>query len=294
MQFSLNPLARRLRAAAGALLALGLGVLGCATQEIRSELPWLPDTVTPQRVALIGVALIALAIALAIVSYSAQGVEWLSRLGAGTLLTVRTMRRDYKLLEMRVGDLPRIYPVYRKVFGPEVIPQATVEQWMRKNPRVAWKIVWVARKTDAPREELVGFFELLPLTRSGEAKLLRNKPETGSLTKNDIHSAVRWKSARAYYIASVGVMDPENLKKRKRRLAERAASEGIVTKMLFETLLKLGAPNQINVYGRPVTEDGLRVAREYAFSQVQTHLAPSEAVWLRRFDNASRIERTRA
>lgn len=108
-------------------------------------------------------------------------------------------------------------------------------------------------------------------------KLRRNEPDTASLTARDIHSATRWATARAYYIASVGVMDPENIKRPGRRRAERARAAGIVTKMLFETLIGYGARGRIQVYGRPVTEDGLRVAYEYGFAQRQSGPASSTA-----------------
>jgi len=153
--------------------------------------------------------------------------------------------------------------------------------------------VRVVEKRGSIGKELVGFFELLPLTKTGEAKLRRNEPDTSSLTKDDIHSAIRWASTRAYYIASVGVVDPENIRRPGRRLAERARAEGVVTKMLFRTLLKLGARGQIEVYGRPVTEHGLRLARDYGFTQRQTHLPADQAIWSRRIDNESKIERER-
>ncbi len=63
--------------------------------------------------------------------------------------------------------------------------------------------------------------------------------------------------------------------------------------MLFRTLLKLGARGQIEVYGRPVTEHGLRLARDYGFTQRQTHLPADQAIWSRRIDNESKIERER-
>lgn len=294
MFFSLNDFARSLRVTGAGLSGLGLALAGCATHEYLSEIPWMPNSITPSNVAIVSLVLFSIGAIVFAVSWSVRALQWIARLSHRALLTIRAMATDYQLLEMQATDLPDIYPVYRSVFGTELIPQTTVESWMAKNPRIGWKVVRVSAKRSSVRQHLVGFFEILPLTKAGEEKLRRDLPNTASITKNDIHSAVRWSSARAYYVASVGVMDPEGIRKTRRRLTEWAKSEGIVTKMLFETLRKLGARGRIEVYARPVTKDGLRLVRDYGFAQRQIHLPPEKAIWSREMDNTSTIERDRS
>ncbi len=291
--FYLHRLVRRMRGAGFTALVLGLGFLGCATAEIRSELPWVPSWVTPANTALLGLALIVIGGTSIAVSFSVSALQWISEFWVRSFWRFSPVLRDYALLEMKLADMPDIYPVYQAIFGADLIPQATVEEWMRKNPRISWKIVRVIQKQGETRRELVGFFELLPLTKSGEAKLRKDEPNTASLTKDDIHSALRWASTRAYYVGSIGVIDAAQIKRPRRRLADRAKHEGIVAKMLLETLLKLGARGRIEIYGRPVTTDGLRLAREYGLTQHQEHLEPKMAVWRREINNNAKIERHR-
>jgi hypothetical protein len=138
---SLNSLVRWLRGCGFGSTTFGLALLGCANHEIVSELPWLPVWITPDKIAAVGFLLFlggALAIA---VAYSVRSLQRISALTDGVFLDIRMMAHDYQLLEMRVTDLPDIYPVYRTLFGNDLIPQSKVESWMRKNPRITWKVV---------------------------------------------------------------------------------------------------------------------------------------------------------
>ena len=273
MQYSMNRLVRGLRVAGPLMVAGGFEVAKDSSPEVLKELTWLPSLVTAGRLVEFGVGLIVVGLIAFGLSFSIQFLREVAGVYRRVLMTFSRYTVDYRLRYMTPADFGVVYEEFRRIFGEEMIPPERVKEWMKKNPMIAYTVVRASR--DHPdRYDLVGYFELLPLTKAGEEKLRRSRPDTGSLSVTDIYSPLKWAVATAYYVASVGVIDATNRKHENRRLVE-----GTVMRMLIEQLRCLGVRQTIDVYARPVTKDGLRLVREYGFRKRQTDLCDEKAIW---------------
>lgn len=246
---------------------------------IVSHSAWLPTIFTADFVLTGGIVLATIGGLAVLASYSVEAVQKISGILSRTLASIRVGTETFDLRVLKLEDLSEIYVEYRRIFGSDLIPQTQVAEWMKKNPMIAFEVLRSSTKDLGKKRDRAGFFELLPLTQAGEAKLRREAPHTADLGPRDIHSAVRWNMAKAYYIASVGVVEPPGPVREKRRDLARKRSEGAVMKLLQERLGFLSSRRTIEVYARPVTDDGLRLVKNYGFRKRQTHLSDSQAIW---------------
>lgn len=277
-QPSLHKVVRRLRVLGGATAGFGGTLLKIPAAWIANS-TWLPALLTADVITTGGVLGLTVGGAAVVASYSAETVQTLSGIVQMTFAQIRVGKEEFHLKILRVDDLSRLYVDYRRIFGSELIPEAQVAQWMKKNPTIAFEVLRIAKKGTTETSERVGFFELLPLTKSGEEKLRRDQPQTANLSPKDIHSATRWSMAKAYYIASIGVVDTASFSKPARQALARRKIEGVVMKLLRERLSFLSAKQTIEVYARPVTADGLRLVKDYKFRKRQAHLSDTQAIW---------------
>jgi hypothetical protein len=269
---------RALRILGGILFVAAAEALRESSPELLNLIPFKPLWVTHGLIVVIAVVLLVLSATLFLLSYSVVVIQLVAGIYRSAVSTLRHSATDYELRFMSKADLSVVYPVYQRIFGEDLIPADAVALWMSKNPMIAYKVV---RRPSgrAATSELVGFFELLPLTKSGESKLRGDNPNTGSLSLKDIFSATHWDQAKAYYIASVGIVESPHILKESRRQFERLRAEGTVMKMLVDQLRRLGARSTIDVYARPITRDGLRLVKEYGFHKRQEKLPDDKAIW---------------
>ncbi|HLA72842.1 MAG TPA: hypothetical protein VK624_15145 [Steroidobacteraceae bacterium] len=279
MAWSLNRFVRKLRIWGGSLFALGIILVKLPVDKFRPYFEWLPNFVTEPLVNGTGFILFVAGILLGLGSWSVHIVRKWSGVLKRRIITIRFGEESFDLRVLKPEDLPATYPVYQMHFGNELLPQAQVESWMAKNPLIAFEVLRKVKKGLDETDERVGFFEMLPLARSGEQKLTRAEPRTADILDRDIHSAVRWHTASAYYIASVGVIEPANIVKQKRRDLAARKHEGAVMKLLRQRLQELSTKSAISVYARPVTSRGLDLVEDYSFSKLQKHKPDTEAIW---------------
>jgi hypothetical protein len=168
-----------------------------------------------------------------------------------------------------VGDLDELYRHYTDLFGPELVPQAQMASWIQKNPSIAWRVLRYDQQKQREPPQLIGFFDIEPLTAEGEQKLRKESASTLALEKPDIRSK-KAREGRAYYIGSVGA------------LKGRHTLEAGVTMIFFiQALENLCRNRNITVYARPATDDGVYLVRE-EFRMVKLYQKPDkEAVWVK-------------
>jgi ferric-dicitrate binding protein FerR (iron transport regulator) len=272
---------RVLRSLGCAACAIGFVLLKEGPDAVRllPALAWISVRVLLQG----GITLLVVGALLWACSYSLPALNAVFGLYKRVLDRLRYLSAIYELRLITPADLPSIYPVFQQALGLDLIPPEAVAAWMKKNPLIAYQVVrLIPGRPD--HQEMVGYFEILPLTKSGEAKLRRDYPEPRELKATDIRSPLQWNRARAYYIASVGVNGPMSSGGRSVSQSERALIERTVVRMLVKQLRCLGADCFIDVYARPATEDGLRLIHDHDFRKLQPNLPDREAIWTRRLD----------
>lgn len=168
-----------------------------------------------------------------------------------------------------VRDLDGLYQHYTVLFGPELVPQAQMAAWIQKNPTIAWRVLRYSKRNLSQPPQLIGFFDIEPLTAEGEQKLRKESVSTLALEKADIRSK-RAREGRAYYIGSVGALKGRN-----------TIEAGVTMVFFIQALENLCRDRHITVYARPATDHGVYLVRE-EFGMLKLYEKPDkEAVWVK-------------
>lgn len=280
MQLSLNRSVRAIRAWGASLAGYGLLTFKLPIDKEISKFSGLPSWLTEDNIQAVGWLALAAGLILWLLSWWGNFVAWASGVGREALINVTFGDAKIELRMLKISDLPSIYEVFKLTYGDDLISQTVVEAWMRKNPMIAYEVLRQPKKAGKTLER-IGYFEMLPLTKAGAKKLRGDNPQTADLVSADIHSGVKWAMADVYYIASVGVVEPENLKRAKLRSLAKAHYEGAIMKLLKERLCFLSARRSIEVLAKPVTDPGLKLvkSKKYHFKKLQSHLPDRQAIW---------------
>lgn len=199
-----------------------------------------------------------------------------------------TPRRHLVTFKLPVtpNELDALYPVFREVFGDDILPLPELQKILAINPNTIWR-VGVEREgtTDGSRKpppEYIGFFEVFPLKPTGLRALRDYKRDGRSFRASDVYA--RSASATDFYIASVGALPGS---------AHPVQNRAAVVRELWSYLTTLNENRTITLYTRPVTEDGVRLAEKYGFSQLdkEPSLPAAEAIWVRRLPAGTLIRR---
>ena len=140
--------------------------------------------------------------------------------------------------------------------------------WYEKNPDIIQAVIKISSSGFGTRQELAGFFSVFPMTDEARALLESNELLGAAFTA--AHICEPSQIPAAYYIGAVGGVG------RRGRHATLLQLMGYVT-ALQRRHTKL-------VFTRPMTEDGLRLARDYRFSPVRRDVDdPKNTIYVRDF-----------
>lgn len=219
------------------------GVTAVGLLALRDHAPWLAKALSDQ-----------------VLSAATAGVLLL--MFTGTVLVVIDLvaaqfeavleSENFEAHVAKSNQLDLVRTLATELFGPEVSSINRMKSWKKKHPRAVIAVCRRAESKAKRSQELVGYFCLVPLTESAEASLL-----SGDLKGSDIHDLhLAQDTARALYLGAIGA---------KGGIRAKAFTLGA----LNAELAKQGEARKAEiVYTRPVSDDGLRLAKRYGFTPV--------------------------
>jgi len=170
---------------------------------------------------------------------------------ANLLLSNRTVR-SYHIQVADRGDLEELHNFCEKYAGEHF---ATLESWRKrydKHPGTFFILKETRKKRFKTTIRLVGAFTIIPVNESAQELLERD--ELSAVTFSPTHIAEPSQKAAALYISGV--------------VGSSFRSKGVVLSFLKERLKTEQERGNSLVYTRPMTNDGLRLAKAHGFSPV--------------------------
>lgn len=159
---------------------------------------------------------------------------------------------SYEVEVAKRGDLEELHDFCERYVGAHF---ATLESWRKrhdKNPGTFFMLKEVRRKRFETKITLVGAFTIIPVNDT--ARRLLERDELSAVTFSSTHIAAPSERAAALYISGV--------------IGSNFRSKGAVISFLKDRLKSEQERGNQLVYTRPMTADGLRLAKAYGFSPV--------------------------
>lgn len=157
--------------------------------------------------------------------------------------TVRRVKRN---------NLKAAYAFCGGIFGDNFSSFNSVKRWFHHNDQMFWIVVREKQKGPMVITKITGFYSILPLTSQGVSVLCDGQIDgRGFLIE---HIAKDHHNAAAFYIGAIG--------------SKGHKSKGIALGSLITTMTQILEKNPCDVYTRPTTRDGLRLARQKGFEAV--------------------------
>lgn len=164
---------------------------------------------------------------------------------------IRPVKRD------ELGDL---LPLYDRVVGGERPTLNELKEVFNANNQAFRFLEKVVRRGFNTKRQFLGFCTIVPIAK--EAEPLLAAEQLNGLRMNKSHVLAPRKTCRTIYIGSVGGVGNH----------ARAAVLNYVLGLIDDC-----AERGVNrIYTRPVTQDGLRVAKKYGFRPVKDDVGPNE------------------
>jgi len=174
-----------------------------------------------------------------------------ANLGAHSLLSNATVR-SYDIQVADRGDLEDLHDFCENYAGEHF---ATIESWRKrydKHPGTFFMLKETRKKRFKTIVRLVGAFTIIPVNES--ARQLLEGDELSAVTFSPTHIAEPSEKAAALYISGV--------------VGSSFRSKGFVLSFLRDRLKTEQERGNSLVYTRPMTDDGLRLAKAHGFSPV--------------------------
>lgn len=163
-------------------------------------------------------------------------------------------------------DLKELHIFCEKVVGPHF---ASLEKWknrFEKNSHTFFKIIKVKRTEFKKEEELTGMFSVIPVNENAHSLLEQDCLNATTFTKEHIVSPNE--NPAALYISGV--------------VGVTRRAKGYVISHLLNMLRQIYKEKGTTlIYTRPMTSDGLRLAKHYGFNPVKPELAQAEHIYRR-------------
>lgn len=150
----------------------------------------------------------------------------------------------------------------KNVFGEDVAPVHSFLGWLKKNSKIAWRVTRSSISTGAV--EGVGFFEIIPINKTAVKKIKSGSMDGRTLDISDIATS---RNVAAYYIGSVASTNSNPVFKATTLLA------------FIHKLEEMAEENDITLFTRPVSHDGLRLVREFGFEKILSDRQDSASSW---------------
>ncbi|MFT3719610.1 hypothetical protein [Pseudorhodoferax sp.] len=159
----------------------------------------------------------------------------------------------YEVDQATVEDLDFLYTKYEDLFGTDLVPQDEFGRWMRRNPRICFKVLRISNKGGNYTATIVGFFDFEPLTAAAIKRLKRTKPMEipRPLEENDIRPGTT--PAKGYYIGSIGAT------------SKKPRDQAATLLWAFDFASKLNINTDVILFANPFTSDGVRLCQEFGF-----------------------------
>src|ERR1700734_2948426 len=181
------------------------------------------------------------------------------------------MAQIYRLKSAPLRDLPILYEHYRTLFGSELIPIETMRQWVRRNPYIVWKVL---RRARDGTEQMIGFFDIEPLSEFGRDKMHLANATASSLVPDEIFSEDSTKRPSAFYVGSIGCP-----------VGSAARHRGETEVFFLQTVMEVSARSAIELLARPASKAGLHLMKEL-FEMTPLHAAANkDVIWMVLFNS---------
>jgi pimeloyl-ACP methyl ester carboxylesterase len=151
------------------------------------------------------------------------------------------------------ADLVLIHELAVSLFGSDVSGIELMRAWWHRNPSVFWLLRRVTRAPGTRTEQVVGFFCLIPTSKSTAAEIRSGAIKGATLSPNLV--LAQSESIEALYIGGIAGVDPH-------------AKADIMLALTTHLYSLERDPRGIIVLARPVTSIGLRIVRDYEMEPV--------------------------
>jgi hypothetical protein len=192
-----------------------------------------------------------------VVAFAAAAL-WFAR--AFLFASSRYVWTDYSVGSVWPDQLDDFHAFCGSILGDDVASLDRLRLWHQKNPATVSAIYQDHRRGLKHKRRMVGFFSVFPVTKEAKELLSLNQLKGTELIPQQIVS--RGHRAAALYIGGVGA---KGFRARERTLGALMGHVAI-----------LGQKTPL-VFTRPVTKDGLRIARQQGFEPVMKGADPSVA-----------------
>lgn len=176
--------------------------------------------------------------------------EWASSLVEAPRFKCRLARRN---------ELEQLHQFAEEFFGDSIASVESMRQWHRKNPQLFYLVHESTVRGGKTTDLLVGFFDLIPLTK--RAVELLEKEELNGATFSEHHIVKPNGQPAAVYVAAIAT----------RSFSAKHWILGKVEERL-DRYLRRG----LTIYGRPVTQTGLRLVKKHDFVPVSPQARGTE------------------
>lgn len=156
---------------------------------------------------------------------------------------LRKYLRNTRYDMCHADDIPKLHAIAALIFD-DILPLAETQALYNHNPRGFRKV------TDISRQEIVGYFCLLPLTNRGRDTIKRGELTIENLDHR-FFNRTYFPSRRPVYLGSIVGIN---------RIAKFAC--------LYYLQEMLKERKVLEIYTRPTTKDGLRLVRRHMFKPV--------------------------
>ncbi|HEY0022343.1 MAG TPA: hypothetical protein VGB24_05515 [Longimicrobium sp.] len=178
---------------------------------------------------------------------------------------VRVPRRPiYICVPARPKDLPVLRNFAQTIIDAELLSVHALRAWQKRRPDCHQLVFKVTAGMFRTTRELVGFFTVVPVTMKAKQELEKN--ELRGFRIEPKHIVGPREAPAALYVSAIGAK------------GWRAREN---TLMALKGFLAALASHVECIYTRPVTEEGLRLARQHGFKPVTRDQKPHETVFVR-------------
>ena len=241
----MTPLKRKTIAAS--LVAIGLGILAVTQMDAYIQklfsYVFTPEVVLPPWLAPTSAGIGFIAIALGLASHFLPTEYIVSGLSA-----------DYQCITARRDELEMIHNMAKTHFGETVSSLSTMKRWHDKN-REMFSILFRIRKDGYKQtREMVGYFCVIPLTRSAQDQLLSGQARAIQLQPADIEKPDV--PCDAMYIGAI--------------VGTSMRAKGNIVSILHREITVKHAKIAKEFLARPITPDGLRLVERFGFLPIDT------------------------
>jgi hypothetical protein len=263
-----------------ASLAYGLALLGIDV----IKLPFCVDHSALCAAAREYIGAIALLLTfMGVVAFIVRGVLWCWTAFQTRRDAIKYGKGEYSLEVAKIGELPELFCHYRDLFSTDLVPIEIFRSWVERYPDMVWKVMRSREGTN----QMVGFFDIEPLTSSGRDKMRDRGANASELKPEDIwcsesrpqRGTRKLTRPSAFYIGSIGCPLGSSTWVRTATIA-----------YLIKRLHYLAIDGTIEVFTRPTTNYGLELVKEApAMTKCWADAPDMGSTWVCHFKRGQRL-----